>query len=516
MNLTWSTIVAAGTIVCALVLSEYGLSQALSLDSQRQLFVDRYLIDRLDSLELKLQEPRPENVAVKYDQPWEDSLAFYTTVIKDGDVYKMYYRCRIARPRLTCYAESRDGIHWTKPNLGLLEIDGSKENNVILGHSGSFSAFLDTRPDVPRSERYKANSIDVKAPYSLVGYIAEDGIRWRKTRETPIVPHSLVNNFDSQNNMFWSEVEQLYVLYARHMVGGRRSTARATSKDFLNWTAQTLMSYSDTGSTTPSQHLYTNQTQPYFRAPQIYISLPGRIHFGRRLLTVEELEFLKPRHSIISGGMRDVSDGVLLSTRSGSTRYDFQFKDSFLRPGLGQSNWSTRTNYPALGVVQTGPDEMSLYVQRDYGQQTAHLERLSLRLDGFASLHAPYGGGEMLTKPITFEGSRLEINYSTSAAGSIRVEIQTVDGQPIPGFSLAECPEIIGDEISRLVSWGEVPPPLSTGRDPESMAMESNVSFKAPFTAWQGNSDVSRLIGQPVRLRFVMNDADLFSFRFRN
>ena len=224
-------------------------------------------MDRLEGLELRLQQPRPENIAIKYDRPWEDSLAFYTTVLKDGDIYRMYYRCRLARPRLTCYAESRDGIHWTKPDLGLVEVDGSKANNAILPLSGQFCAFLDTRPGVPRSERYKANARDVRAPSSLVGYVSEDGVRWRKIREAPIVPYAMENNFDSQNVMFWSEVEQQYVLYARHMVGGRRATARATSKDFLHWSPQTLMSYSDTGTTTPSQHLYTNQDPTLFPRP---------------------------------------------------------------------------------------------------------------------------------------------------------------------------------------------------------------------------------------------------------
>lgn len=514
MKFNRSNSLVAGVAVLVLSFPIVGLPQALPLGSERQLFVDRYLVDRLEGLELRLQQPRPEGIAIEYDQPWEDRLAFYTTVLKDGDVYRMYYRCRLTRPRLTCYAESRDGIHWTKPHLGLVEVDGSTANNVILPVAGQFCAFLDGRPGVPGSERLKANARDVGTPYSLMGYVSADGVRWRKIREAPLVDYAMENNFDSQNVMFWSEAEQRYVLYARHMVEGRRATARATSRDFLQWSPQTLMSYSDTGTTRPSQHLYTNQTQPYFRAPQIYIALPARIHFGRRLLTPAELEFLDLRHNRISGGMRDVSDSVLLSSRPGSTRYDFTFKESFLRPGLGQSNWSTRTNYPGLGVVQTGPAEMSLYVQRDYGQSTAHLQRMSLRLDGFASLHAPYHGGEMVTRPITFEGSRLEINYSTSAAGSLRVEIQTADGKPIPGFSLAECPEIIGDEISRIVAWGEVPPPLSTGRDPESTRAESNLSYQTPIVAWEGNQDVSRLAGKPVRLRFVMKDADLFSFRF--
>ncbi len=127
---------------------------------------------------------------------------------------------------------------------------------------------------------------------------------------------------------------------------------------------------------------------------------------------------------------------------------------------------------------------MSLYVQRDYGQKTAHLERMTLRLDGFASLNAPYDGGEMVTKPLRFEGNQLEINYATSAAGVLRVEIQDEQGRPVPRFSLEECPEIIGDDISRIVSWNQ-------------------------------GSDVGSLAGKPVRLRFVMKDADLYSLRFK-
>ena len=265
----------AGVALLLLAFPVVGIPQALPLGSERQLFVDRYLVDRLEGLELRLQQPRPENIAIKYDQPWEDRLAFYTTVVKDGDVYRMYYRCRLTRPRLTCYAESRDGIHWTKPQLGLVEVDGSTANNVILPVAGQFCAFLDTRPGVPRSERLKANARDVGTPYSLVGYVSADGVRWRKIREAPLVDYAMENNFDSQNVIFWSEAEQRYVLYARHMVEGRRATARATSRDFLQWSPQTLMSYSDTGTTRPSQHLYTNQTQPYFRAPPSPISTPS-------------------------------------------------------------------------------------------------------------------------------------------------------------------------------------------------------------------------------------------------
>jgi hypothetical protein len=123
-------------------------------------------------------------------------------------------------------------------------------------------------------------------------------------------------------------------------------------------------------------------------------------------------------------------------------------------------------------------------VQGDYGQKSAHLRRYSLRLDGFSSLRAPLSGGELLTKPLTFTGSKLLLNFATSAAGDIRIEIQDVDGKPLPGFSLDDAGELIGNEIDRSYFW-------------------------------KNSDNVSSLAGKAVRLRFVLRDADLFSFRFQ-
>ena len=471
---------------------ETGSGAVLAIGPRRELFVDNYLIDRLEGARLKLNEPRPGGVAIKYDTAAEGYPdhpgSFFTTVIKDGDVYRMYYRGGSDNERsLTCYAESTDGINWRKPTLGLIDVDGSTANNVIgFPNAPQFCAFRDTRPGVPESERYKANALRTTRAdnVGLFAYVSGDGIHWSKLQEEPIVPNVLRNHFDSQNVMFWSEVEEQYVLYARHMVGEKRATAKATSDDFVTWTGPTLMTFSDTGTTTPSEHLYTNQTHPYFRAPHIYTSLPGRILFDRRTLTTAEREFAEKEVGPGAGKPADCSDGVLMTTRAGTTRYDFTFRESFVRPGIGYSNWTTRNNYPALGVVQTGAAEMSLYVQRGYAQRTAYLERMTLRLDGFSSLNAPYDGGEMVTKPFTFEGDELEVNYSTSAAGSVKAEVQDADGGPLPGHGLSECHELIGDEIERAV-------------------------------AWEGGTSVGGLAGRPVRLRFVMKDADVFSFRFR-
>jgi hypothetical protein len=130
------------------------------------------------------------------------------------------------------------------------------------------------------------------------------------------------------------------------------------------------------------------------------------------------------------------------------------------------------------------PDELSLYLNEHYYLDGNRLRRFSLRMDGFASVHAPYKGGEMLTRPLVFEGKELVINYSTSAAGSLQLEVSDSDGEPIPGLSMDNCPEIYGDEMEKLVEWGS-------------------------------GSDLSRLAGQVVRLRFMLKDADLYSLRFR-
>ena len=180
----------------------------------------------------------------------------------------------------------------------------------------------------------------------------------------------------------------------------------------------------------------------------------------------------------------DCSETVLMTTRGPGNRYDTTFREGFIRPGPGARNWITRTTYALRGVVPTGPQEISMYVTREAGTRHWHIRRYVLRLDGFASVNAPYDGGEMVTRPLTFSGKELVLNTSTSAAGSVRVEIQSPTGEPVAGYALEDSMEIVGDEIERVA-------------------------------AWENGVDVSSLAGQPVRLRFVLKDADLYSIRFR-
>ena len=155
-----------------------------------------------------------------------------------------------------------------------------------------------------------------------------------------------------------------------------------------------------------------------------------------------------------------------------------------MRPGQDQKNWTDRNVMAAWGILELHPGEISLYYSQHYRHPTNRMVRATLRTDGFVSVHAESEGGELLTKPLIFDGKELVINYSTSAAGGLRVELQDVQGGAIPNFRMEDCPVIYGDEIERLVRWN-------------------------------AGSDVSSLAGKPIRLCFELTDADLYSIRFR-
>ncbi len=477
----------------ALAIAALSLGRAadspIELGSRREIFADRYLIDTLRGAQLTPHAPRDEGIAFRFDAPWEGPFAGYVTIIHDGPRYRAYYRGKAAsqadgEAEVTCVAESSDGLAWSKPKLGLVEIDGSRENNVILAQRQfchNFSPLLDTNPAAPAAQRYKALGGTVGT--GLAAFVSADGLRWEKLQEKPVItkeglpyPHM----FDSQNLAFWSPAERRYLAFFRVFKDKMRRICRAESDDFVNWRNITLMEYrGPDGGETVIENLYTSQTHPYFRAPHLYVALAARFMPGRQVLTDEQAQAIQvhPKY------FKDTSDAVFLTSRGGGI-YDRTFLGAFIRPRLGAQNWVSRSTYPALNVVQTGPAEMSAYVNEAYAQPTAHLRRYSLRLDGFSSLHAPAEGGEMTTKPLTFQGSRLLLNFSTSAAGGIRIEIQDEAGAPIPGFALSPRIETIGNEIERAVRW-------------------------------KHGEDVSALAGRPVRLRFVMKDADVFALQFR-
>lgn len=455
--------------------------QTIDIGSRRELFVGDFLIASLDNVRKQLHQPDREGVAIAFDKPWEGNWSAYPTVIKDGDLYRMYYR---GLPTVgddmfavTCYAESKDGITWTKPNLGIYTVNGTKDNNVVLMEneqwSHNFSPFLDTRPGVPASRRYKAIASEKKD--GLVALVSADGIHWKQWGDDFIFTNGM---FDSHNVAFWSPSEERYVCYFRTWTGteysGFRTIARTTSKDFINWEPKEEMTYGNT----PMEHLYTNGTHPYIRAPHIYIALAKRFLPDKAALSKKQAQKLVDNPDYAKAS----SDSIFMSTRGGNV-YDRTFMEAFIRPGETLEDWVARDNTPALGVVPGDERHLFLYRMSHYGQESSHLTRYSIRKDGFVSVSAPYQGGEMATKRFKFSGDSLSLNYASSAAGEIRVEIQDDQGQAIPGYRMDECLTIFGDEIDRTVEW-------------------------------ENGTSLSKLAGKTVQLRFYLKDADLYSLKF--
>ncbi len=459
-------------IVLASSLSQ--TAKPIDIGSRLEPMIDDYLIDKFEGTRYVLHPPTPREVAVVHNTPYEGNVCCYHTVFADDGLFRMYYRgahwdakTGKSAKEVVCYAESRDGINWTKPKLGLVEFNGSKQNNIIWDGIGShdFAPMKDANPNATPDAKYKALA---RGKGGLYAFKSPDAIHWKLMHDKPVITKGA---FDSQNLAFWDPLRKCYVDFHRGFRNGVRDIMTCTSKDFSKWTEPVWVEYPGS----PKEHLYTNQITPYARAPHIYFGFPKRFVPSRRI----------PQHSI-----NGVSDGVFMTSRDG--RNFNRWTEALVRPGLQKERWVNRNNMTAWGILSTKssipgtPDELSIYsTEGYYSGDSCQIRRFTSRLDGFVSVQAPGKGGEMLTKPIVFDGKQLLINFSTSAAGSVRVEIQDEKGKPIPGFTLADTTTIFGDSIEQVVSW-------------------------------KGGADLAKLSGKPVRLRFVMKDADLYSIRFNN
>lgn len=492
--------------------------EPLNIQSRRELFVENGLIEKLTGdARQQLHHPTPQEIVLEHNKPWEGTGSGYHSVFQDGDRYRMYYKAwhldvsdgkvkTDRHPLFCCYAESKDGIHWEKPALGLYEFQGSKENNIVMTSgtlgplevdAGHPAVFKDENPEVPEDARYKAFFRSAK-PNGLLPFKSLDGIHWTPMTDKPILHNQ--GAFDSQNLAFWDPTIKKYRAYWRIFTegttdddqwkpGGYRAIRTAVSDDFVHWESQTDLTYVNS----PVEHLYVNQVKPYHRAPHLLLGFPVRYVERGWSDSMRSLPDLQDREARSKGSDRygmAITESLVMASRNG--HHFNRWNEAFLRPGIERrGTWHYGQQYLAWHLVETqsalagAPPELSLYATESYWHgKGSELRRYTLRLDGFVSINAPMSGGELITKPVSFEGGSLHLNFSTSAAGYIRVEIQDVNGKAITGYSLEECNELFGDTIDRQVTW-------------------------------KSGTDTSALANQPVRLRFELRDADLYSFCFQ-
>ena len=493
----------------------------IAIGTRREVCWDEALIDTAENIRVQMHTPEYRGEVMKWDAPWEGSGAGCLSLIPEGELLRMYYigaamdvdaaGNEYTRAGVMCCAESTDGVHFTRSDINERGFCGIAHNNLLPTPDGvSLAIFRDTNPACPENERFKALCGEFAGKHdSLWLFVSADGIHFEKKR-------ILISDgaFDSLNIVFWDRHTQQYFLYYRgyhgeqtdgdkplawttppkieteedleiaaHCLGLVRDIRVRTSPDLISWSEPRRLQYG----TCDDLEMYTNNIQKYYRAPHMFIGFPMRyIDRYKDAHNYPLLPDWKHRQELIRKWPRvgtAMTDAAVMTSRDG---VNFRrTEEAFL---TSRTDWGFTWYYGdgemACGMAQTpsavpgAPDEISLYAGVGYRSRAVSLCRWAVRLDGFFSWRCDYIPGRIVTKPLTFAGDALFINFATSAFGGVRIRLLDEDGEPIPGYDSGVH---FGDDVERPVD------------------------FEKPLAA---------LAGKPVRMEFTMRDADLYSFKF--
>lgn len=455
----------------------------------KQLLVDAYAVELLDGVDFVL------NRAEKYqggeplitaDQPWEEAETWLLgSVLRDGGRFRLWYRggghgqdgCRFG------HAESYDGIHWRKPELGMAEVDGSKANNIYqIGRPQVYVPFIDPNEADP-AKRYKAavGSADGHGTTTALAY-SPDGLRWTYYQQgKPITGRAA----DTINQVLWDPWAEVYRLYTRTDYDKRLGLdfeVRGT-RDMVNPDLGTDI---DAWTTVREWVLDQEPGDPARR--QMY-SFNGWVYEGIQFGLIWSFEWAD-----------DMSEGPTDLYR----RHERSIMNAYLATARGDEPWNLRWVYANEPLIPRGPagsfDSDSVqpapnivtWNDRHWIYYCGHPERhahgpgaiglATLPLDRFVALGPTDKKGLFTTKPLDLEGPALEINADASE-GEIYVEVLRGDGRVIEGFSRGCAFPIKGADGLRI------------------------------RPRWKEHPTLAPLVGKTVRLRFHMKEARIYAFQ---
>ncbi len=409
----------------------------------------------------------------------EGGFICYVSVFEDDGLYRMYTmnwgdaRQGWNNPYeyMLAYAESTDGTNWTKPSIGIVDCNGSTDNNLVYaGHASP--AFKD--PNAPPDERYKLVGMGRKngRPH-LFGAVSGDGLRFKRL-ENP-----LLENYasDTHTVVRFDPEKGRYVGYFRGKRHGRRTLrtiAYAETERFDTWPVPQVIVTPDVNDG-PDADIYTNSYTPW-PGSDAHLMFPA--FYQRRL---------------------DDTEIHMMTSRDGQ-RWERPIRQPIIDPdssGLGSSV------YAGCELISLKPGEWALPISPRPTSHNAYefpggypdtTDRgfvclASWRQDGFTSLEAETEG-LCVTIPFTFTGGRLEVSVWARFGGGIRFELADASVETkfeaataIRGHTFDDCDPVSGDVLNHAVSW-------------------------------HGDSDLSAWSGRPVRLRFQMRRARLHAFQF--
>jgi len=437
-------------------------------------------------IELKVHPPAVDpNPAILPDRPWEASyLSPYASFIQEDGVYRCWYENGSPGASFgLAYAESADGLTWHKPDLGLVEWKGSRQNNLVRIYPRPLGIGVFQDPVAPPSERYKMVwCLWTETERQVLGAVSPDGLHWTDL-EKPLLDNQ---HSDVQNIALYDEDLGQYVLYTRQRDGlmGRRGVNRTAAADFRHFPPSVPVLENDPLDP-PDVDIYCNG---YSRWP------------GATDAHLMRLSMYERTSDTINVHLATSRDGIIWHRPLGRTPW--------LAPAASKQNPYMST-YACAGIVPTATGEWSSYLgviryghneDKHPGGDTNHISeeaesgilRAVVREDGFTSL-ASRGRGEFWTIPFKLDADSIRLNMRTLYSGHVRCQIlasspaevgsDTKSIDSVEGYTLDDCQPLSGDHID------------------------------APLT-WNGRTDLSHLRGRTVRLHFDLYKADLYAIRF--
>ncbi len=480
--------IAATIIPCVTAGSVVGAERPIEVSGAKQLFVDELFLATSNGVSLKIRPPRKTGeIVLKSEHPWESATLNWFSVLQDpGRIdpeanYRMWYEAYDVDGWPTgddtsfCYAESRDGVNWTKPELGLFSYRSNTQNNILFRQIGSAAdgdlsrvhgtgIFIDST--APVAARFKAVSQGIfsdigKPPHRVAGMYSADGLTWTRYSQP------ICNVFaDSQYSGFLDESIAKYVVYGR--VEGQ--IGRSASTDFSHF--EPLESVLNINQNDPeNSSLYNSAVIKYPFAEHIYFMFPSLYQRNPDTLDVR---------------LAVSRDGIHWNRPDQTTSWI----------PLGQSGeFDSGSLYMGQGIIRDG-DEISMYYS---GAPLRHNEvtleqlaerrnartfsRVVMQLDRFIAAVAGTEGGAFSTPPLLFEGSELRLNVNVRQGGSVRVGLLDENGQSVPGRTIKDCIPLLNDSLAAQVRWKD----------------SDDVSF------WEK---------KPIRLQVEMTAAELYGFQF--
>lgn len=500
-------------------------AEPLAITDKAQLFIDDRLVASTRGVQECVNRPVLDGVALSPGPvgAWDDAwVGAYGQILEVDGVYRMYMQGRSVAfireiltgskpPTPLGVAESEDGIHWHKPNLGLCECGGSRDNNISCMDSG----YVMEDPNASAAERFKLlvfahhyigarsgpECLD-KARGGFYILTSPDGLRW-DWNGNRIFPFQA----DTRNQLDWDPGLKRYVAYLRtwpdgFLRGRERAYGRAIGRIVLDdpmrpWpydeiddpfytggpdaiatlsrevpTVLTYPGYDQPGNWTD---VYTPAVLQYPGAEDVYLAFPAVNHH-------------KADSDLRNNSRLDIGMAV---SRDGIT-WKWPSLDPYVplgEPGSGRCS----SVYMFYGMVQADGQ----IHQYHYGCDLEHgalsridpadaagsgaVYRTVQRQDGFVSMDFEAGGGELTTRAFTAAGNSLHLNIDATAGGG-KVGVAGEDGGYLPGLGIDDCDDIRTDAVDHVVTW-------------------------------KGQRQMTGTSGRAIRLVFRMHRAKLSSFK---